>query len=292
DAGHAVRWLAMDEHGRVDPNAVAREAEEAAQRADRVVVSVHWANNETGVVQPIPELAAALGGLRAKLRQAGRRAKVRLHTDATQWLGKRPTEVDGVGIDLLTGAAHKFHGPKGVGLLALGKGVRLAPQLIGGAQELDRRAGTENAPAVAGAGVAAEEAKAWVSDPANRAALGALRDGFEQRLEALRPGVVLLGRGADRLENTSLVSLQGLEAEALVVALSERGVQASAGAACSSGSLEPSPVLLSMGVDEATAHGAVRFSLSKQTTEAGLARAAEAWAQSAAALGATMPAPA
>lgn len=288
-SGQAATWLDLDSHGRIDPTRAAEHAEHAAQTAKRVVVSVHWANNETGVVQPIVELAEALQGVRERLRQAGRRAKVLLHTDATQWLGKRPTETDAAGIDLLTGAAHKFYGPKGVGLLALGKGVRVTPQQLGGAQELDRRSGTENAPAVVGAGVAAQESLDGLADPAHRVKLGKLRDGFESAVCALRPDAVVIGRGAERLENTSLIALPGLEGEALVIGLSERGVYASAGAACSSGSLEPSPVLLGMGVAEAVAHGAVRFSLSPETTQAELDRAAQALAAVAGVLGAAMP---
>lgn len=218
------------------------------------LVSVQWANNETGVVQPVERIAALC-----------RARGVLFHCDATQWVGKQPTDVLGLDCDLLTCSAHKFHGPKGAGLLWIRPGVRLRPRLVG-SQELGRRGGTEAVQAIAGAGAAAREAVAWLRDPSERERLAGLRDRFERRVLGLAPDAEVNGAGAPRLWNTTNIGFPRLEAEALLLLLSERGVCASAGAACSSGSLDPSPVLLSMGVPSAVAHGSVRFSLSKHTT--------------------------
>lgn len=229
------------------------------EAGDVGVVSVQWANNETGVIQPIEQLGRAC-----------RNAGVPLHVDATQWIGKMPASVDegpGAWADMLTFAPHKFHGPKGVGVLRLRKGTRLRPQ-IQGTQELGRRGGTENVPAILGAGVAADEAAAWLADESRRTRLADLRDRLEQGvLERVPDAVVNRPEPpAQRLWNTTNIAFPGLQAEAILLVLSELGVAASAGAACSSGSLDPSPVLLAMGVDPRLAHGSVRFSLSRHTT--------------------------
>lgn len=223
------------------------------------LVSVQWANNETGVVQPVREIA-----------RLARAAGAMVHVDATQWVGKMPASVADGWCDLLTFSAHKFHGPKGVGVLWARSGVGVRPRIVG-TQEMGRRGGTENVPGILGAGVAAQEAVAWLKDDAERTRLAGLRDWFEREVMAGCEGVVrtaVNGGGVERLWNTTNIGFEGLEAEALLMLLSERGVCASAGAACSSGSLEPSPVLLAMGVPEAFAHGSVRFSLSRETTQA------------------------
>jgi cysteine desulfurase len=240
--------------GRVDPAALAAALDE---RADEVaLVSVQWANNETGVIQPIEALATIC-------RERG----VVFHTDATQWVGKMATDVASAPIDLLTCSAHKFHGPKGVGCLFARPGVRLAPMFLG-SQERERRAGTENVPGILGMGAAAEAAARWLADPSGPERVGALRDRFERGVAAGAPGAVVNGAGLPRLWNTASIGFESLGAEALLLGLSERGVAASAGAACSSGSLEPSPVLLAMGIPETVAHGTLRFSLSRETTDA------------------------
>ncbi|MDI1289466.1 MAG: aminotransferase class V-fold PLP-dependent enzyme, partial [bacterium] len=245
--GAPVRMLALNPTGEVD---VGRASEADCSG----MVSVQWANNETGAVQPVRELAAAVragGGV--------------FHCDATQWIGKEPAEDATEWADLLTFAPHKFGGPMGVGVLWARPGVRLSPRLLG-TQELGRRGGTENVPGIVGAGVAALEVVEWLADAGGREHGCALRDRFEQLVRAGVPDVVVNGAGAARLWNTSNLGFPRLEAEALLMLLSERGVFASAGAACSSGSLEPSPVLLAMGVPPEVAHGSLRFSLGRSTT--------------------------
>lgn len=255
--GVEVRTLPVDAGGLVDPADVARLAQGAG------IVCVQWANNETGAVQPIAAVAAA-----------ARAAGAVVHVDATQWVGKEPTDLSGAWCDLLTCAPHKFHGPKGVGVLWARGGLGLRPQMPG-SQELGRRAGTENVPGIVGAGVAAEQAAQWLADPARRGVQRALRDRFEQGVLGACPGSVVNAPAdpARRLWNTSNIGFPRLEAEAVLLFLSERGLNASAGAACSSGSLEPSPVLRAMGVPEHLAHGSVRFSLSRETTAGEIDRA-------------------
>jgi len=275
-------------------------ADMAADRRDddstspiSILISVQWANNETGTIQPIADLVASLEARRAKADR--RQLQLWLHVDATQVVGKMPINVVDTPVDLMTFSAHKFHGPKGAGALYVRRGVRLDPLLRGGPQERDRRGGTENTAAIAGFGVAAELAPAFVNDAAAVQACRSRRDRFEAKLAAAIGDVVINGANgaagrADitpgnvdrtnnalshvalsndgRLWNTSNLGFPRLEAEAILIGLSERGVCASAGAACSSGSLEPSPVLLAMGIPEAVAHGSVRFSISRHTTDA------------------------
>jgi cysteine desulfurase len=233
------------------------------------LVSVMWANNETGAIQPIDDLAAIC-------RDRG----VIFHTDATQAVGKVRVDLGGntPPCDLLSFSGHKMHAPKGVGGLwvrpnSTGRGVRVAivPQTPG-TQEKERRGGTENTHAIVGLGVASDLARSWLENaenPRNPARIGALRDRFEAEILARVPGAVINGKGASpRLWNTTNIAFPKLEAEALLLLLSERGVCASAGAACSSGSLDPSPILLAMGIPDAQAHGSLRFSLSRETKEA------------------------
>lgn len=238
------------------------------------LVSLQWANNETGVVQPVREIGRAC-----------RHAGALFHCDATQWVGKRVTRVlrptmsgdvdldaPDPWIDLLSMSAHKFHGPKGVGALVARRGVGLVPN-VHGSQEKGRRGGTEAVPLIAGMGAAAVAAMEWLTTtgvgegPGTAAGTAALRDRLERTL-VRRCGGVVNGAGCERLWNTTNIGFEGLEAEALLRLLSERGVAASAGAACSSGSLDPSPVLLAMGVPERVAHGSIRLSLSRETTTA------------------------
>ena len=279
--GVDLRNVRTDASGLVDLDNLSHCLDDAGARADLVLVTIQWANNETGGVQPIPAIADAIAAARQRLRDAGRRTLIVWHVDATQAVGKLPVDFAALPIDLASFAAHKFHGPKGVGGLYARAGVRLVPQQRGGPQEHERRAGTENTPAIVGMGVAAQLAGEFLDDESRRQSLAALRDRFEQTILAgLDRASVNAGppRHADapRLWNTSNIAFRGLEAEAILLGLSERGVCASAGAACSSGSLEPSPVLLAMGVDEPDAHGSVRFSLSRETTQAELDDAAAA----------------
>ncbi len=253
-----VRWAPVTREGVVDLAGL-----EALLDGRTVLVSIQWANNETGALQPVE----AIGAL---CRARG----IAFHCDGTQWVGKEPVDVGQASpFDLLSFSPHKFHGPKGVGALWLRRGVRLKP-VIHGAQELGRRGGTENVPGILGAAAAAREAAAWLADPAARARLASLRDRLERGiLSAVNQGGTPIasingptGPGS-RLWNTTNIGFARLEAEALLMLLSEQGLCASAGAACSSGSLDPSPVLLAMGVPPEIAHGSLRFSLSRHTTE-------------------------
>ncbi len=264
-----------------------------ADHADTAaLVSVQWANNETGVIQPVAQIAE-------RCHAAG----VRFHCDAVQAAGKLPmapqkrapsvsdgpngaqpiAHAPGSAIpqnehahapDLLTISPHKFHGPKGLGILHTRQGVRLRPTLQG-SQELGRRGGTENVPGILGSAPAAKAALDWLAGDAERARLAALRARFERPLLDACPGSVVNGAHAPRLWNTTSIAFPRLEAEALLIAMSERGLAASAGAACSSGSLDPSPVLLAMGIAPELAHGSVRFSLSRFTTGAEIDEAIE-----------------
>ncbi len=262
-----VAWVPPAEGGVIDLGAL--DAALDAHAGDVALVSVMWANNETGAVQPVDAV-----GERCRARG------VRFHCDATQWVGRMPTALAGGAIDLVTVSAHKFHGPKGVGALWARGGVRVAPQVVGGPQERDRRGGTENVPGIVGMGAAAEAAMAWLADEDGRARGRGLRDRLEAGVLARVPDAVVNGAGVERLWNTTNIGFPGLEAEALLLLLSERGVAASAGAACSSGSLDPSPVLLAMGVPERVAHGSVRFSVSRLTTGDEVEHAVEAVAAS------------
>lgn len=258
-----VHWLEVDGSGLVQLESVAD-----ALALKPAIVSVQWVNNETGVIQPVEQIAAICAS-----------ANVLFHCDGVQWVGKEVTKlgagggVGGLNCALLSLSAHKFHGLKGVGCLYVRAGVRLRPQTPG-SQELGRRGGTENVPGILAAGAAASEARKWLEDPSARDSLGVLRDEFEAETLAGCPGAEVNGAGAPRLWNTTSIGFPKLEAEAVLLALSESGVCASAGAACASGSLDPSPVLLAMGVAPAFAHGSVRFSLSRETTRQELKQAA------------------
>jgi cysteine desulfurase len=263
----ALRTLPLraDQSGVIDLEAIDRAG---LIDASVGLVSVQWANNETGVIQPIQALAK-------RCRAVG----AWLHVDATQWVGKMPTELcemDGAMLDvpwcdLLTFAPHKFHGPQGVGVLYVRKGINLRPQILG-TQESSRRGGTENVPAIIATGVACQAAQAFLAEPSRRQELAQLRDRFEQRVVAIASSLgiqaTIIAQHAPlgRLWNTSNIAFATLESEALLLAFSERGLCASAGAACSSGSLEPSPVLRAMGLEDRLTHGAIRFSLSRFTT--------------------------
>ncbi|MBU6411894.1 MAG: cysteine desulfurase [Planctomycetes bacterium] len=250
--------LLPDQSGRVDVEGLARLLGGAPG-----LVSVQWANNETGVVQPLGEV----------VRVAHERGWL-VHTDATQWVGKVPTDLKtGPAVDVLTCAPHKFHGPKGVGVMMAARHVKVMPRVMG-TQELGRRGGTENTAAIHASGVAAREAMEWLKDEGARVRGAALRDRLERALVE-RCGGVVNGGAVERLWNTTNVGFAGLEAEAILILLSERGVLASAGAACSSGSLDPSPVLVAMGVEPKVAHGSVRFSIGRETTEQEIDEAVE-----------------
>ncbi|MFN5496084.1 MAG: cysteine desulfurase family protein [bacterium] len=253
--GDEVVWLEGSRSAPGTPDLDALEALLKARASEIALVSLMWANNETGAITDIARVGALC-------REHG----VRFHTDATQWVGKMPTDFAALQVDLASFAAHKLHGPKGIGALYVRRNVRVTPQTYGGPQERERRGGTENVAAIVGFGVAADLARAWLAgDGVARGT--ALRDRFEQSV-ARATGGVIHAQHAPRLWNTTNIGFAKLEAEAILLLLSERGVFASAGAACSSGSLDPSPVLLAMGIAPEVAHGSIRFSLSRETTEA------------------------
>ena len=261
--GAEVIWLPAGSDGLIDPQSLTDLLK--ARGSQVALVSIMWANNETGVVQPIEELSSIC-----------RRAEVRFHTDATQWVWRMPTNLQQIPVDLLTFSAHKMHGPKGTGALYCRRGLGLRPSIVGGPQERDRRGGTENVAGLVGFGIAAECAAEWLAASDTEVPrLESLRNRFESLICAGVPRAVVLGRDAGRIWSTSNISFPALGAEAVVVELSRRGVAASAGAACSSGSLEPSPVLLAMGFPPAIAHGAVRFSISRFSTESEMVEGAK-----------------
>ncbi len=287
ERGVEVIDLPVNPHGQIDVTSLAAALEDQGETNNRVLISIQWANNETGVIQPIDAILRTV----AQFRKGGdgRSRRVLLHVDATQAVGKLPVSVADTGIDLLTLASHKFHGPKGVGALYVRTGVRIPALLQGGEQEGGRRGGTENVPGIVGMGVAAELAAAFLDDQPRVAGLAALRDRLEQGILAGYPEAAVNGAEAPRVWNTSNIAFPGLAAEAMLLGLSERGLCASAGAACSSGSTEPSPVLRAMALDERLAHGSVRFSLSRHTGEAEIEQAIGIVREVAHKLGRTMP---
>ncbi len=234
-----------------------------------------WANNETGVLFPIPEVA--------RLCKAH---EIPFHCDGTQAVGKIPVDLQSVPIDAMSFASHKFHGPKGVGCLFVRRGTRFKPLLIGGPQERNRRGGTENVPGIVGMGKAAELAQQALTRMPH---VAQLRDRLEQTILKTIPDTHVNGRTDSRLPNTSNIGFARLEAEAILLLLSEKGICASAGAACSSGSLEPSHVLQAMKIDPKIAHGAVRLSLSRYTTGSDIDRTLETLPQVISRLRAVLP---
>jgi len=253
-AGVEATLLPVDGLGRVDPAAL-----DKAIRPDTALVSVMHANNEIGTVQPIAELAAVA------------RAKgVPFHTDACQTVGKIPVDVQALGIDLLSLSGHKFHAPKGIGALWLRKGQRLRPLLHGGGQERNRRAGTSNVAGAVGLGAAAVWMRARLAEYAAHEI--ALVERLWRGLEAAIPKIRRNGDPSGRVPGILNVAVQGAEGEAILGYLDMMGVMASSGSACTSGSLDPSHVLLAVGLPAEVAHGSIRFSLSGETTEAEIDR--------------------
>jgi len=243
-----------------------------AIRPDTVVVSVMLANNEIGTVQPIAEI----GALVRERRAAGQR-HLFLHTDAVQAAGRMALNVEELGCDLLTMSAHKLYAPKGIGALYVRRGVRLKGQNIGGHQERERRAGTENVPGIVAFGEAAKLAREELHDRATHDS--SLRDRFERKVFELVPDVVMNGDRKQRLPHLSNISFRYIEGEGLLINLDLQGVAVSTGSACSSGTLEPSPVIRALGVDDEIARGSIRFSFGKENTEADVDYAIEVLVQ-------------
>ncbi|HRU06869.1 MAG TPA: cysteine desulfurase NifS [Candidatus Brocadiia bacterium] len=221
---------------------------------DTAVVSVMWANNETGVVFPVEEIARLC-------RDRG----VVFHTDAVQAVGKIPINMAASAVDMLSLSGHKLHAPKGVGALYIRRGTRFAPFLVGGHQEHGRRGGTENVASIVGLGKAAELAAARMNDENTR--VRGLRDRLENELLRLCPDASVNGSRWHRLPNTASISFQYIEGEAILLHMDREGIAASSGSACTSGSLEPSHVLRAMGVPFTRVHGSIRFSLSYYNTD-------------------------
>jgi cysteine desulfurase len=247
--GHRVTRLGVDREGRLDLRAL-----EAALGADTRLVSVMLANNETGVVFPVAEVGRLC-----------RARGVLFHCDATQAVGKLVVDMTAAGIDLLSLSGHKLSGPKGVGALVVRRGVRLRAQQTGGHQERGRRGGTENVPGIAGLGEAARLAAERLAAGAP-AAVAALRDRLEAGIVAAVPRVEVNGARAERLPNTTNLTVHGLDGEGLLLALDMEGIAASSGSACAAGSLDPSHVLIAMGLPREAVQASLRLSLGFGTT--------------------------
>ena len=233
----------------------------AALRPDTVLVSVMLANNEIGTIQPVSEI----GELIREQRTNGQK-HLYLHTDAVQAAGRMALNAEELGCDLLTMSAHKLYAPKGVGALYVRRGVRLVGQNIGGHQERERRAGTENVPGIVAFGEAARLAREELHERTTHDAQ--LRDSLERKVERAIPDIVLNGDRNKRLPHLSNISFRYIEGEGLLINLDLQGVAVSTGSACSSGTLEPSPVIRALGVDEEIARGSIRFSFGKDNTDA------------------------
>ncbi len=248
--GYRITELAVDGEGRLDLDELKRTVDE-----DTAVVSIMYANNETGVVFPLEEAGAIVKDKGAVF-----------HTDAVQAVGKIPLDMASSSIDMLALSGHKLHAPKGIGALYVRKGTPFRPFLVGGHQERSRRAGTENTAGIIALGKACQLAARHLDEENTR--VKDMRDRLEGEILRLIPKVRVNGGAARRLPNTSSVAFEFVEGEAILLLLSEKGICASSGSACTSGSLEPSHVLRAMGVPFTCAHGSIRFSLSRFTTDA------------------------
>ncbi|MBM4056495.1 MAG: cysteine desulfurase NifS [Planctomycetes bacterium] len=246
--GYHVTELGVDKNGMLNPDELSD-----AVREDTAVVSIMYANNETGVIFPIEKIAGIV-------KQKGSV----LHTDAVQAVGKIPLNLSQSSIDLLTISGHKLHAPKGVGALYIRKGTSISPFIIGGHQEKNRRGGTENVPSIIGLGKACELAKKCMGEEQTR--VKQLRDRLEREIVEKAPDAIINGYKSPRLPNTTNISFEFVEGEAILLLLNEKGICASSGSACTSGSLEPSHVLRAMGVPFTAVHGSVRLSLCRYNT--------------------------
>lgn len=247
--GYSVTYLPVDQDGLVTAEQVA-----AAIRPDTILVSIMFANNEVGTIMPIQEIGAVC-------KEKG----VLFHTDAVQAVGHIPVDIQAMHIDMLSLSAHKFHGPKGVGALYCRKGIRLPSYIMGGAQEKGRRAGTENVAGIVGLGAAIQLATEQLEE--NRAKMTALRDRLMTGIQARISEVKLNGHPTNRLPNNVNFSFKYIEGESILLMLDMNGIAASSGSACTSGSLDPSHVLLALGLPHEIAHGSVRLTLGDETTE-------------------------
>jgi cysteine desulfurase NifS len=252
--GFRVTYLPVSKGGIVSLDDV-----RAAISDDTILLSVMHANNETGTIQPIEEIAEIV----REARERGLK-HLRFHTDAVQSVGKIPVDAKRLGVDLISISAHKIHGPKGIGALYIKKGTRLAKLIYGGHHERDRRAGTENVPAIAGFGRAAELARVNLNERILR--MRELRDYFEHQVASLIEHSQVNGDSEHRVPNISNLSFDGIDGESLLIALDLKGIAVSTGSACASGSLEPSHVLTALGLAREAVRGSLRISLSAYTT--------------------------
>lgn len=249
DKGYRVTELDVDTDGNLN-----MAQYEASLTPDTAIVSIMWANNETGVIFPVEALA----------RHATEKG-IKFHTDAVQAVGKTPINMKGNSISMLSFSGHKLHAPKGIGVLYIRRGTRFSPFMIGGHQEKGRRGGTENTPNIIGLGKACELAAQKIEEENTRVLK--LRDKLEKELERRIPNVKINGGKAPRLPNTTNISFEFVEGESILLLMDQFGICASSGSACTSGSLQPSHVLRAMGVPYTMAHGSVRFSLSVYNTD-------------------------
>ncbi len=247
--GYKVTYLKVNQDGMIDLDEL-----EKSITSDTAIVSIMWANNETGVIYPVE-----------KASEICKEKGVLFHTDAVQAAGKIPINLSKTSIDMLSLSGHKLHAPKGIGVLYVGKSVKFTPFLIGGHQERGRRAGTENVPYIVGLGKAAELALNNIEK--ENTYVRKLRDKLESEIIKRIPNIKINGKNSPRLPNTSSISFEYVEGESIVLLLSEKGICVSTGSACSSGSLEPSHVLMAMNIPFTYAHGTIRFSLSIYNTE-------------------------
>ncbi|HAY40618.1 MAG TPA: cysteine desulfurase NifS [Desulfobacteraceae bacterium] len=247
--GYRATFVPVDRKGRLDLDYLYKNLDE-----DTAIVSIMWANNESGVIFPIEEIGRVL-------KEKG----IVFHTDAVQAVGKIPIDLKNTAVDMLSISGHKLHGPKGVGALYVRKGTKYSPFLIGGHQEKGRRGGTENVASIIGLGKASELAAANLSDESIK--VKPLRDKLEAELLNRIPNSMVNGDRDHRLPNTTSIAFEYVEGEAILLMMDEFGICASSGSACTSGSLEPSHVLRAMGVPFTAAHGSIRFSLSVYNTE-------------------------
>lgn len=246
--GFEITYLDVDETGRVNPDKL-----RAAIRPDTILISVMFANNEIGTMEPIEEIGAIA-------KEKG----ILFHTDAVQAFGQVPIHVDSLHLDMLSASAHKLNGPKGIGFLYIRTGVKIRSFVHGGAQERSRRAGTENVPGIVGFGAAVERAMRIMEEKTEKET--ALRDYLIERFEKEVPYCFLNGHRTERLPNNANISFRYIEGESLLIMLDMKGICASSGSACTSGSLDPSHVLLAIGLKHEEAHGSLRITLSEENT--------------------------
>lgn len=248
-SGYRVTFVPVDRKGRLDLDYLYKNLSE-----DTAIVSIMWANNESGVIFPIEEIGKVL-----------KKKGIVFHTDAVQAVGKIPIDLKNIDVDMLSLSGHKLHGPKGVGALYVRKGTKFSPFLIGGHQEMGRRGGTENSASIIGLGKASELAARNLFSENLR--VKRLRDKLETEILNRVPNAMVNGDRENRLPNTTSIAFEFVEGESILLMMDEYGICASSGSACTSGSLEPSHVLRAMGVPFTAAHGSVRFSLSIYNTE-------------------------